>query len=62
MFTDADEMTEESLRAFQILYALDIFTGYGNMDMQPHNSTSRAELAALIYRIFAFVQVNDGGE
>ena len=55
VFKDADEMSEESLRAFQILYILNIFDGYGDMDMRPHNSTSRAELATLIFRVSDYV-------
>ncbi|MCL2684601.1 MAG: S-layer homology domain-containing protein, partial [Synergistaceae bacterium] len=50
-FADADKMSTEENEAFQILYSLGIFTGIGENKMDPQGITSRAQLAALLYRV-----------
>ncbi len=52
VFGDADEMTEDSLNAFQALYKLKIFMGIGDMYMAPLRYTTRSEFAALTQRIY----------
>jgi hypothetical protein len=56
IFIDAHEMTAEQLYTFEILFALEIFKGYGNMDMRPLRTVSRAELAALMLRVSRFIE------
>ena len=55
MFADEHEMTQEQLHAFRILYVLGVFRGNGNNDMQPLRTISRAELAALLFRVSEFI-------
>ena len=53
-FSDADQMTQESNDAFQILYQYNIFRGVGGTAMDPASSTTRAQFAALVQRISDF--------
>lgn len=55
IFADADLMTEGGLTAFQILYHYGIFQGVGGNLMDPQSSVTRAQFAALMHRISAFV-------
>lgn len=51
-FEDSAEMSEEGANAFQVLYKYGIFRGTGGMKMEPAGSTTRAQFAALIHRIY----------
>ena len=55
LFADAYDMTYEQLHAFRVLYSLEIFRGNGNADMQPMRTVSRAELAALLFRVSSYM-------
>lgn len=51
VFADADLMTAEENRAFQVLHYYGIFNGVGNNCMDPDGATTRAQLAALLHRL-----------
>ena len=51
VFADADEMSEETLEAFQILYQLGVFAGVGDNCMEPDGATTRAQLAVVLRRV-----------
>lgn len=60
VFADAEAMTPESNAAFQVLYRYGIFRGYGNNQMGPENSTTRAEFSALVRRISNTMNPEEG--
>lgn len=51
-FRDSAEMSREAVEAFQVLYQYKIFKGKGGKRMDPSGSTTRAQLAALIHRVY----------
>jgi len=61
-FADAQDMTPEEFEAFQILYSLGIFKGTGQGKMDPQDAITRAQLAALLQRIYdVFDDSGDSG-
>ena len=56
MFADADQMSPEANDAFQVLRHYGIFRGFGNNVMGPNETTSRAQFAALIHRMFVLIE------
>jgi len=56
IFEDAGLMTDAGREAFQILYHYGIFKGVGGNRMDPLASTTRAQFAALMHRIYVFIE------
>lgn len=54
-FADAEQIAYYAVEALQILQNIGIFRGTGNNMVEPQRQTSRAELAALLYRIDRFI-------
>ena len=53
-FTDADEITDEFREGVAVLEGLGVFTGYTNgdeFDFRPQRNITRAEVAAIVYRL-----------
>lgn len=53
-FTDADEITDEFREGVAVLEGLGVFTGYTNgdeFDFRPKRNITRAEVAAIVYRL-----------
>ena len=64
IFPDADEMTDEELRVFQLFYDLGIVHGKSDGAMDPRGTSTRSELAAILHRIEEYVHEseNDTGD
>lgn len=58
-FRDADEMSAEEYEAFHILFDLGIFAGVGDSTMAPERPATRAELAALLHRLYKIACPNE---
>lgn len=54
-FADSDLISDEAMKAMQILFKLEIFKGRGNNVIDPVSNTTRAEFAALIHRVENFL-------
>ena len=54
-FADSDLISDEAMEAMQTLFKLEIFRGKGNNVIDPVSNTTRAEFAALIHRVDAFL-------
>ena len=50
-FTDSDKINDTYEEAVEVLSALKVFQGYDNGSFVPQGSITRAEVAAIIYRI-----------
>lgn len=51
LFADAEQMTAEENRDFQVLYRYGIFMGVGGNRMDPTGTTTRSQFAALLHRL-----------
>ena len=50
-FTDGDQIDETFAESVDVLTGLEVFQGYPSGDFQPKGDITRAEVAAIIYRI-----------
>ena len=54
-FVDSDRMLPQEEEAFQYLYSIGVFTGTNKLQMTPRGHLTRAQLAALIHRLYSFM-------
>jgi hypothetical protein len=58
-YSDSDSVTEKYAEAVQVLTGLEVFQGYSDSTFQPQGNITRAEVAAIIYRVVTG-DVSDG--
>ena len=51
-YDDVDELTAEQLDALKLLYALGVIKGDGEDSVNPTDTLTRAELSAILYRLY----------
>ena len=56
VFSDADSINADAMEPLQALFKLGIFKGAGDNAIEPKRAASRAELAALLHRVDAFIK------